>query len=419
MDIGNVVLSFVTFVIQVFSFFLGGYYIFVSLFAWLPRKELPKLNDKIHKFALIISAHDEETVIQYGIESLKRLDYPRDKYDIFVIADNCSDRTAEIARASGARVYERFDRTQCGKGYALQWFFKRFFELDEDFDCVCIFDADNVVSRNFLSELNKEHQKGFRSVQGNIDSKNPYDTWITTAYSVSFWLIGKWYQQARYNIGLTTQLSGTGFSIDVELLKEMGWDATCLTEDMEFTAKLVMKGYRVGWAHHAIVFDERPLSLAQSWRQRKRWMQGHADVASKYLSMLLKRSVRERDFSAFDCAIYLMQPLKAIALAVVTIITALQFFYPTGEIACIHLNYVFSPVFGQILTAANFLYLPFTVTYEKREFNFDLLVCYLTYWLYSFTWIPITIQGFIKKNNKVWSHTKHVRAIDIREIEKV
>jgi cellulose synthase/poly-beta-1,6-N-acetylglucosamine synthase-like glycosyltransferase len=106
-----------------------------------------------------------------------------------------------------------------------------------------------------------------RVVQGYIDSKNPNDSWITYAYSISFWSINKLFQQSRANLNLSCQLCGTGFSVDVDVLKKIGWGATCLTEDMEFTMKLSLNDIRVGWASDAIVYDEKPLTLSQSWKQ--------------------------------------------------------------------------------------------------------------------------------------------------------
>lgn len=419
MDIGRDIIKVFLLAIQILAMAYGGYYMFISFFAWIPKKEKENVTDKEHSFALVVAAHNEESVIKYIVESLKKLDYDSEKYKIFVIADNCTDNTAKYAREAGAEVHERFNDSLRGKGFALEWMFERLYAMDEQFDNICIFDADNVVSRNFLKEINIQHNKGYKVVQGNIESKNPYDSWISTAYSVSFWSIGKMFQQARYNINLTCQLSGTGFSINVDLLKKLGWGATCLTEDMEFTAKLALNGERVGWAHKAYVFDEKPIDFVPSWRQRKRWMQGHADVASRFTVKLLKRAVEKRDMSAFDCAVYLMQPMKILAMAVITLTGWLNIFCPDGKFLEFQLwSFINNPVLWQVISILGMLYIPFIVTYEKREFNFKLFVCYITYWLYSLTWIPITIQGVIHKNDKVWVHTEHVREIDINEIEK-
>lgn len=406
-------------IIQIISYVLTFYYLFTSLFCWLPKKKMKDVTNKEHSYALIVAAHNEETVISQMVKSLNQLDYNRDKYEVFVIADNCTDNTAKYAREAGAQVFERFNDTLKGKGHALEWMFDKIYKMDREFDNICIFDADNVVSKNFLKEINKQHNKGYRVVQGNIESKNPYDSWITTAYSISFWMTGKIFQQARYNVNMSCQLSGTGFSVAVPLLKELGWGATCLTEDMEFTAKLILNGEKVGWAHTAYVYDEKPLTLAQSWKQRKRWMQGHADVCSRFAWKLLVKAVKDRDMSALDCAIYVLNPLKILALGVLTIMGFVNIVSPEAAInSCQIYNLIDIPALWSIVSILSLLYTPLVVTYEKREFNFKLLASYLLYGVYSLTWIPITIQGLIDKNKTEWSHTAHVRTIDIAEVEK-
>ncbi len=117
--------------------------------------------------------------------------------------------------------------------------------------------------------MNYKLLKGYKVVQGYIDSKNPDDSWITESYSISFWTVNRLFQLGRANLGLSNQIGGTGFCIETTILKELGWGVTCLADDLEFTSKLVLNGHKVGWAHNAIVYDEKPLTLKQSWNQRK------------------------------------------------------------------------------------------------------------------------------------------------------
>lgn len=145
--------------------------------------------------------------------------------------------------------------------------------------------------------MNYKMLKGYKVVQGYIDSKNPNDSWITGSYSIAFWTTNRLFQLARTNLGLSNQIGGTGFCMDSKTLKELGWGATCLTEDLEFTCKLVLNGHKVGWAHNARVYDEKPLTLKQSWNQRKRWMQGFADVSSKFFTKLIKKLSRKEVLS--------------------------------------------------------------------------------------------------------------------------
>jgi len=404
-------------------YFISMYYLIISLFGIYRKKNNKNISDKT-KFALIVAAHNEELVIGNIIESLKMMDYDKKLYDIFVIADNCTDKTADIAKKKGAIVRERFDKKRRGKGYALEWMFNIIFKMEKKYDAIAVFDADNLVHKNFLKEMNKKMCKGYKVVQGYLDSKNPEDTWITGSYSIAFWSCNRMFQLARYNLGLSSQLGGTGFCIDTDILKELGWGATCLTEDLEFSCKIILNGYKVGWAHDAIIYDEKPLTLAQSWRQRKRWMQGFADVSSRYFFKLMKKAIKNFNFTAFDCALYSIQPFVAILLGLSAIISLFQYAMKAANIVNNFNNIVYSIDFNLItiliilFSLFQILYTPLILILEKK-FTFKVLLYYIVYPIYAITWFPISIQGIMDKNNKEWSHTIHTRSMNIDELEKV
>ncbi len=406
----------VTQVIQVLIFITSCYFFIVSVWGLKKRKEEdPRLYPPVKRFALVIAAHNEECVIGHIVDSLLRQSYPRELYDIYVVADNCSDRTAEVAARHGAIVYKRFNDSERGKGYALEWMFEKIFAMGNKYDAVAVFDADNLVSSNFLLEMNKQLLKGFKVVQGYIDSKNPFDSWITCSYSIAFWLSNRIFQLPRYYLGLSCSLCGTGFCVDLETLKKTGWGATCLTEDLEFTMKMALNGIKIAWAHNAVVYDEKPLTLKQSWLQRKRWMQGHADCASRYLGLLFAKAFRENDLTALDCAIYLFQPVRYIFIGLTTIMMWIQTIYPQSPFYSI--RYVFPAGIWYVFALFQLFYGPWIIMIEKK-FNLKVLLGFIVYPFYCITWLPITIQGFLSKNNRVWYHTVHTREISIRDLEK-
>ncbi len=456
----------VTFVFQMMVFALSLYYLVLSLFG-LYKKTKKMVHKPEKSFALIVAAHNEEMVVENIVDSLKKLDYPKELYDVFVIADNCDDNTAKVARAAGAQVFERLNKNKRGKGYALEWMFDRIFKMEKHYDAVGIFDADNLVSPNFLMEMNNVMRDGFKVVQGYIDSKNPEDSWITESYSIAFWTANRLFQMARSNLKLSNQIGGTGFVVDVALLKELGWGATCLTEDLEFTCKLVLNGEKVGWAHNAIVYDEKPLTLRQSWNQRKRWMQGFADVASRFFFRVLKKAIVERSMVALDCALYTIQPFVTLALGISLVITLIQNNSPHGANIFV-VSALFPLIFFKLFSTFQFLLTPLALKLEKKMTipMFVLLILYssniyvtryfigdnptllasiltqgaflsifvlislltmgkkgfkfffwfLLYGIYTLTWIPITVQGIANKNKKDWNHTKHTRQITISEV---
>ncbi|WP_392486876.1 glycosyltransferase family 2 protein [Haloimpatiens sp. FM7315] len=401
---------------------ISMYYLCISFFGIWRKKEHKDIEPK-KKFALIVAAHNEEVVIQDIVVSLKMLDYPKELYDVFVIADNCQDKTAHRARKAGAVVYERFDKEKRGKGYALEWMFNIIFKMGNKYDAVAVFDADNLASRNFLKEMNKQLCKGYKVVQGYLDSKNPKDTWITGSYSISFWTSNRMFQLSRSNLGLSNQLGGTGFCIDTEVLRDLGWGATCLTEDLEFSCKLVLNGYKVGWAHDARIYDEKPLTLKQSWNQRKRWMQGFADVSSRYFTKLIKRAITKFDFKALDCALYSIQPIVIILVGISMVLSGAKYIMGAYSVITNFNEVVYSINFNMITVGAvllailEFVYTPFILILDKK-LDLKIFWYYVIYPFYTVTWLPISVLGIINKNNKEWSHTVHTRSVKITDLEK-
>lgn len=176
------------------------YQLIIAFCALIKIKDKPLKINKKHKFMAIIPAHNEEVVIKNLIQSLHELDYPKELYDIYVIADNCTDKTASIAKENGAIVYERTDPEHKTKGYALNWFLDKILKEGHDYDAFCVFDADNLVDQNFLNVMNKKLCQGETVVQGYKDIKNPTDTWITAGYALFYWTQHKFYHLARYNV---------------------------------------------------------------------------------------------------------------------------------------------------------------------------------------------------------------------------
>ncbi len=453
-----------TAIFQLVVFALMMYYFILAFFGF-KRKAEKKNYTPTKKFAMIVAAHNEEVVIGKLIESMLNQNYPRELFDIFVIADNCTDNTAKIARKYGVYVYERFNKEQKGKGYALEWMFDKIFNMKKKYDAVAIFDADNLVSKNWCREINSKMLEGYKVVQGYIDSKNPNDSWIAASYSIAFWTQNRMYQLARANVGLSNQIGGTGFAIDIDVLKKFGWGATCLTEDLEFSCKLILNNEKVGWAHDAIIYDEKPLTLKQSWVQRRRWMQGFTDVASRYFFKLLKKGIKERKWFVLDCALYVIQPFFTLMIGISTILSFIQSMTPSNIFMISYLTGDFtfkmigviqflvtplmlkldkkisSGLFWMILFyASNVFVLPIFATQADNYiqvllidlvFNLAFLLAsalflgkkklimffrFLLYSLYTLTWIPITVEGILRKNNKEWNPTKHVRNIEIYDV---
>lgn len=270
-------------VIMTLAYFYQLVYTVIGLVQKRRNHELTARTE--HKFAAIISARNESGVIGDLIASLKKQNYPADGLDVFVVADNCTDDTADCARRAGAIVYERWNKTQVGKGYALDYLF-RLIERDHPdagYEGFFIFDADNLVDPNFVAEMNKVFDKGYDAATCYRNSKNFADNWISAGYSIWFLREARFLNFPRMLLGNSCAISGTGFMVSAQLIRENGgWPFHLLTEDIEFSASCALKGRKIGYCDKAVVYDEQPTSFRQSWDQRLRWSKGFYQVDAKY-----------------------------------------------------------------------------------------------------------------------------------------
>ena len=404
------ILDIVMIPVQIIMFLFTLYY-FIIGFCGLWRRSEKKILTPKKSFAIIVAAHNEHAVIGQLVENLHHQDYPKELYDIFVIDDNCSDNTAEIAENAGAKVCVRTHPTKKSKGYALEWMFERLFKMERKYDAVCIFDADNLVHPRFLLEMNNRLLKGDRIIQGYLDAKNPYDTWVSGTFAIAFWVIDHIVHLAKTQIGLSSVLGGTGMCIASDVLQKYGWRATCLTEYMEFTMKSLAEGIKTTWAHDAIVYDEKALTFKQSWNQRKRWAQGQFDVANRYIPKMLIEGWRHKDIKMWDGCLYLLQPHFLMISTAFIIISYVQLAFPP-----FYTNiYQFMP--SQLMTAIMLAqYIIPMIILLKIDVKPKAWLYLIFYPIFIYSWIPIIFLGFIHRNEHEWSHTKHTRSMSYEDI---
>ena len=233
-----------------------------------------------HRFAVLICARNEEEVIGELLKSIYDQTYPKDWYKVFVMADNCSDRTAQIARENGAAVYERFNDELSGKGYALEELLRNIKEEYEDlFDAFLVFDADNILKNDYLEQMNISYCQGSRIIAGYINSKNYGSNWISAGYSLYLLRKNRFLNHARHLLGISSAINGTGFLFSREMLDE--WPYHTLTEDIEFTVDQVCRHHHIAYCNKAVLYDEQPTTFRQSFYQRLRWSKGYLQVIGK------------------------------------------------------------------------------------------------------------------------------------------
>lgn len=389
------------------SFVLCYLYQFVYIF-WVflgKDRSKPVQSDKQNKFGIVISARNEENVIGHLLESIKRQDYPQELIKIFLIADNCTDNTAQVGRDHGAIVLERENKELVGKGYALDFLFKKLINEKDDCDAYIVFDADNLVDKNFVKEMNINFNRGYKALTSYRNSKNYGTNWISAGYSLWFLREAKYLNHARMRFGTSCAISGTGFCISKDIIESNnGWPYHLLTEDIEFSVDMAIRDEMIGYSGGSIVYDEQPETFKQSWNQRLRWSKGFYQVFGKYGGKLFKGIFRGK----FACYDMLMTVFPALMFTILSLCCCIgEFIF--GISICIEnpefINFFKFCMVPLMYYLCIIYMLIFVVGFITLMTEWDVIDCppnrmikYLfTFPIFMLTYAPIAITALFKK----------------------
>ena len=294
----------------------------------------------------------------------------------------------------------------------MQWFLAQKIEENAPYDAFCVFDADNIADKNFLKAMNKKLCQGENVVQGYRDIKNPTDNWITAGYAIFYWTMNRFYHLARYNLGLSPLLNGTGFMVRFDVIKPTGWDTKTLTEDIEFSLKNIIEGRKLGWATDAIVYDEQPTGFKQSWSQRSRWTVGHIQCMKEYTGMLALAVKEKKTLMNFDGLLYILGSIPMFVLTLILILMNFIVFAANGmtlaELGINILRYLIPTFIFPILTAILIMML------DKKPIK-PMIKGLLFYPLFLGSWLLINFKCLFKRETS-WEKIEHVRDIKINEV---
>ena len=397
-------------------------YSYQIIYAIIALVKKPKKVEakKLHKYGVLISARNESTVIGNLIDSIKAQNYPSHLVDIFVVADNCTDDTAAIARKHGAIVYERFNTEKVGKGYALDYLLKIINSIYsyKGYEGYFVFDADNVLDPNFIRAMNAQFDQGYKVLTSYRNSKNYGTNWISAGYALWFLREARYLNNPRMMLGTSCAISGTGFLVSAEIIRRQGgWKHHLLTEDIEFSVDNAIQGEKIGYCHDAMVYDEQPDTFRMSWRQRLRWAKGFYQVFGGYGKKLLTTTVKKHSFSTFDM---MMNISPAMILSMLCILFNIGFLIAgavTADTAL--LSATVSSIFMTIFNFAAILFVFGTLTAITERKNIHcstgkkILYCF-TFPLFMLTYIPIAVVALFKKIE--WKPIPHGVAKTVQEI---
>ena len=415
-------LNFAVVVLFTLLYLYQGFYVVVGLVRrrWQDRHQ----PSRLHRFAVIVSARNEEGVIGELLESLNRQNYPKELLDLYVVADNCTDDTAGAARRAGAFVYERFDQVHKGKGYAMDYLFRRLKEEGKDcYDGYFVFDADNLVDANFVAEMNRTFDQGYDAVTCYRNSKNFAANWISAGYSIWFLREARFLNFPRTLLGTNCHVSGTGFLVAARVIEDNGgWPFHLLTEDIQFSVDCAIQGKRIGYCDKAVVYDEQPTTFRQSWDQRLRWSKGFYQVDREYTLPLLKGCFRRGRLgtSCYDMFVtvapgMLLTLLMILFNGVILAACLTQPAYLATRIIHETVGFMGSAVWN--FYVGLLFYGLITVLSEWRHIDaapVQKLGYVLTFPIFMFTYNPISIAALVQKVE--WKPIYHTATKKINEL---
>ena len=378
---------------------------------------------KQHTYAFFIAAHNEEAVIANLVKSIKDQDYPSELIDVFVVADACTDNTAQAAREAGAIVYERNDLSRKGKSWVMDYGFDRILrECPGKHEAFFIFDADNLLSRDYVAIMNDAFDQGYLALTSYRNSKNFGSSWISSAYATWFIREARYLNNARMICHTSCAVSGSGYLVSAKLIEGMkGWDFHTLTEDIQFSTFCAIHGVRIGYAP-AEFFDEQPVTLKASIKQRMRWTKGFYQVLFTYGRHMFKSIGKFHRFAAYDM---LMVVGPAMLLTLMCLLVNVTFI-AVGSLShgFLATDAEIEMAIGSIIMMLAYMYGTFfvmglstTITEWKHIHcpqKWRIFTNLFTFPLFMFTYVPLTVAALFLKVD--WVPTPHDVSVTLDEV---
>lgn len=378
---------------------------------------------KQHTYAFFIAAHNEEAVIANLVKSIKDQDYPSELIDVFVVADACTDNTAQAAREAGAIVYERNDLSRKGKSWVMDYGFDRILrEYPGKHEAFFIFDADNLLSRDYVTIMNDAFDQGYLALTSYRNSKNFGSSWISSAYATWFIREARYLNNARMICHTSCAVSGSGYLVSAKLIEGMkGWDFHTLTEDIQFSTFCAIHGVRIGYAP-AEFFDEQPVTLKASIKQRMRWTKGFYQVLFTYGRHMFKSISKFHRFAAYDM---LMVVGPAMLLTLMCLLVNMTFI-AVGSLShgFLATDAEIEMAIGSVMMMLAYMYGTFfvmglftTITEWKHIHcpqKWRIFTNLFTFPLFMFTYVPLTVAALFLKVD--WVPTPHDVSVTLDEV---
>jgi cellulose synthase/poly-beta-1,6-N-acetylglucosamine synthase-like glycosyltransferase len=404
-------------------FILQGYAFAYLGYLWVPavaaaiashrgNSERPRTCGMERRFGILISAHNEETVVGALLWSLALQQYPSERRRVFVVANGCTDSTAEVVRNSGlACCYEREKEDLATKGAALGWLWDQISPQLSDCDYVLILDADNLVPPDYLAELNRALDGGHRVIQSARCAKNAGDSWASQLDAISESLWNRLDQSGRTAMGLSATIAGSGTAFDREVFAWLIGDAVRgLCEDGEWQARLMLAGIAVAYVDQARVYDEKTGEAAQLSKQRKRWVAGAALTAWHFGLKVIATGVRGRNLQQVIAGFGLTKPPRSLLLLLVMALASLGAVAP--ELPALLPWWAWAAALASMVG-----YVLLGMVLDGAPSSAYLALAFAP--VFALMMVAASATGTLRASKQRWVPTTHNRGITIDEMKRV
>ena len=357
-------------------------------------------SDDMMRFAIAIPAHNEEAVIATTVSQLRDMAYPAERFDVHVVADHCSDATAQMARSAGAIVHERGVAPRGRKGYALAWLLPQLLADPVDYDAVVVFDADSRVEPDFLELMNRALAKSVQVVQGRHVIANPAASTFCALADADMRLANRIRNQAKANLGLSARLMGDAMCIARGVLETHPFGAGSLAEDREYGIQLIAHGVRIGFVPEAVSRGQATARWRDATGQRLRWYAGVLQLQRRYIGPLLKAAARQRSADALAQALDLAVLPFSLVCALALLLAAVTALMPSVSIGALL-------VLSLSLAGAALAYPVVGLLAERAPWSGFRALIYGPFYVAWRVWVGLKAQ--LLRDRVPWIRTEHTK----------
>ena len=410
----------------IFMLFYAYWYLYTIVSIIKKPKKAPTAS-KQNEYGYIICARNEELVIADLVKSILAQNYPADKMHVFVMADNCTDNTAEAAREAGATVYERFNKEKVGKGYAMQELFEHLKTNEDAAKCkgYFVFDADNILHPDYTGAMNDTIENGARIAMGLRNTKNWDSNGLSACNGIYFLRDSLQMNRSRSIIGTSAMVTGTGWYVEKSIIDaEDGWKCTMMCEDSQFSISQILKGEKIVFCEDAEFYDEQVTTWKQSVKQRSRWIKGSTDIANKYGKqifkyMFSKKITLRKLLTGIDCiclffgAGYVATAgsitclASMIALMLTLAPSPAMWFIPLSFVFSLYMNFFFSATLPVLFNLKK-IYLP---TGKKIQ-------AILLFPLFMISYMFLSVRVVLLRQKVTWEPIVHKESFDMSKLKQ-